>query len=339
MTAMKLKNKKIIVTGVSFIGIHLVKRLLNEGVSKIGVVNLTTRVLSNCKEYIKDIEFKVADLRNFETAKKMISGYDIVIHLAADHGGRGYIDLQQGNTASNFLLDGSVFKACLEENIEKIFYASSGCVYPNYLQNDRSKKIYLKENDVKPPYDADNIYGWAKLMGELTLKQYYKDFGLKSVIGRFYTVYGPCARESHAVIATIAKAFIHQDPFEVWGDGNQIRNWTYVDDVVNGIVLALKHVENGLAINMGTSERITVDNMVSSVLKKMNFNPGNIKHISMPIGPLNRVADISLAKKILGWEPQMVFETGLQKTIEWYISTHKQEYIKSNLQRLLLHHQ
>ena len=338
MTAMKLKNKKIIVTGASFIGIHLVKRLLNESVSKIGVVNLTTRILSNCKEFIKDIEFKVADLRSFETAKKMISGHDIVIHLAADHGGRGYIDLQQGNTASNFLLDGSVFKACLEENIEKIFYASSGCVYPNYLQKDITKKLYLKEGYVKPPYDADNIYGWAKLMGELTLKQYYKDFGLKSAIGRFFTVYGPYARESHSVIATIAKAFIHQDPFEVWGGGGQIRNWTYVDDIVNGIVLALEHVENGLAINMGTSERITVDNMVSSVLKKMNFIPRNIKHISMPTGPLNRVADMRLAKKVLGWEPQMVFETGLKKTIEWYTSTHEQEYVKSNLQRLLLHH-
>ncbi|MGB9883516.1 MAG: NAD-dependent epimerase/dehydratase family protein, partial [Microgenomates group bacterium] len=193
---MNLKNKKILITGASFIGIHLIEKLINENVKSIRVVNLTNKSRETIKKkFSREIEFYHRDLRDISQAKKSIKGMDIVFHLAADHGGRGYVALRQGNTSSNFLLDGAIFKACLDEEVEKIFYASSGCVYPNYLQNTQDE-VYLKENDVKAPYDADNIYGWAKLMGELTLKTYYKDFGLKSAIGRFFTVYGPYAKES-----------------------------------------------------------------------------------------------------------------------------------------------
>src|SRR3989338_7382486 len=116
----------------------------------------------------KNLEFKTCDLRDLNQAVKNVKGINIVIHLACDHGGRGYVDLHQGATSSNLLLDGSVFWASLKEEVDKIVYASSGCVYPNFLQADPDKILYLKENMVKPPYDADNMYGWGKLMGELT---------------------------------------------------------------------------------------------------------------------------------------------------------------------------
>ena len=209
---------------------------------------------------------------------------DIIFHLASDHGGRGYVELRQGKTASNFLLDGSVFKACMEEGVEKIFYASSGCVYPNYFQQNPHEKLFLKEDIVKPPYDADNIYGWGKLMGELTLKQYYKDFGLKSAIGRFFTVYGPHASESHAVMASIAKAFIKQDPYEVWGNGNQIRNWTYVKDIVMGILLAVEKIDDATPVNLGTQERTSVIDMINLVNKYMGYKPKKIIFTDMPSG-------------------------------------------------------
>ncbi len=155
---MNLKNKKILITGASFIGVHLINRLIRENVGKIQVVNLTNKAKKIIqKKFGKEIEFYARDLRDINQAKKSIKGMDIVFHLAADHGGRGYVALKQGNTASNFLLDGAVFKACLDDEVEKIFYASSGCVYPNYLQNTQDE-VYLKENDVKAPYDAGRIY-------------------------------------------------------------------------------------------------------------------------------------------------------------------------------------
>lgn len=333
---MNLRNKKILITGASFIGVHLIGKLLKEGVSRISVVNLTITHKNHLKPYLKDIKFQTTDLRDLSNAQKMIRGNDIVFHLAADHGGRGYVDLKQGNTASNLLLDGSVFKACLESNVEKVFFASSGCVYPNFAQTDTGKKLYLKESDVKPPYDADNMYGWAKLMGELTLKQYYKDFGLKSAIGRFFTVYGPYASESHAVMGTIAKAYVKQNPFEVWGDGSQIRNWTYIEDIVDGILLAIEKVDDATPINLGTQERIQVDEMVHLVVKYFDYSP-KIKHVHMPTGPMNRVADISLAKKLLNWIPQFPLKKGLEQTIGWYIKNKNQKYIKKYLSSLLIH--
>ena len=334
MTTQSYRNKKILITGCSFIGPYLLERLIKE-VKSIKVVNLSREHYSYFKRYEKDIEFYTRDLREFSQAKKIIHKIDIVFHLAADHGGRGYVALQQGKTASNFLLDGSVFQACLEEGVEKIFYASSGCVYPNYLQEDPKKKLFLKENLVAPPYDADNIYGWAKLMGELTLKQYYKDFGLKSAIGRFFTVYGPHASESHAVMASIAKAFIKQNPYEIWGDGNQVRNWTYVEDIVDGILRATEKIDDATPINLGTNERIKVIDMVEMVFQYTGFTPKKILFRDMPTGPLNRVANITLARKRLGWKPKYTFEKGLKKTVEWYISHKDRTQIQKNLNALL----
>ncbi|MFQ5902198.1 MAG: NAD-dependent epimerase/dehydratase family protein, partial [Candidatus Binatia bacterium] len=103
---------------------------------------------------------------------------------------------------------------------------------------DTTEEIYLTEDMVGPPYDSDNMYGWAKLMGELTLKVYYNQFGMKSASCRYFTVYGPRGVENHAVIAMIARAFIGEDPFEVWGTGDQVRNWTYIEDIVEGTILA-----------------------------------------------------------------------------------------------------
>lgn len=331
----KIKGKHILITGAAFIGVHLIDKLIQEGVSSISVVNKTSRHKAHIHN-IRDIQFHTADLRDLRSARKAVKAKDLVIHLAADHGGRGYVDLKQGNTTSNLLLDGSVFKASLDEGVEKVFFASSGCVYPNFKQTDLNKKIYLKESDVRAPYDADNMYGWAKLMGELTLGHYFKDFGLKSSIGRFFTVYGPYASESHAVMGTIAKAYIGQDPFDVWGNGKQIRNWTYVDDIASGIISLIKQVDDATAINLGTEERISVDMMVQMVLSHFDFHP-TVRYVSMPTGPLNRVASGNLAHKRLNWKPQFRFKDGLRRTIEWYTQNKDKKSIRTNLKSLLLH--
>jgi nucleoside-diphosphate-sugar epimerase len=199
-----------------------------------------------------------------------------------------------------------------------VVYASSGCVYPNYIQGDPKIELYLTEDMVGPPYDADNMYGWAKFMAELTLKAYHNEYGLKAVSCRYFTVYGPRAKENHAVMAMIARAFVGQDPFEVWGDGTQIRNWTYVEDIVEGTVRSAEKIDDGTAINLGTMERIQVIDAVRSILRLMEHHPTIKTCLDMPTGPLNRVADNSLSRKLLGWEPEVTFAEGVQRTIKWY---------------------
>jgi nucleoside-diphosphate-sugar epimerase len=331
------KTHALVTGGASFIGSHLVDQLVARGARVRVVDDLTSGHRENLAAHLPAgrVEFTQADLREPGVTRQAMQGIDVVFHLAADHGGRGYVDLHQARPASNFFLDGLVFFEALKAKVKKVVYASSGCVYPNYMQSDTSKELYLTEDVVKAPHDADNLYGWAKLMAELTLKAYSKEHGLPTASCRYFTVYGPRGVENHAVIAMIARAFLRQDPFEVWGDGTQIRNWTYVDDIVSGTILAAEKIDDGTAVNLGTMERIRVIDAVKMVLE-FTGHKAEIKLLKhMPTGPLNRVADNALAKKLMGWEPQVLFRDGLKRTIDWYFATKNREQVEKIFERML----
>jgi len=233
---MDWKDRPVLVTGgASFIGSHVVDALVSRGALVHVVDDLSSGHLENIRGHLDTgrIEFIKTDLSQAGAAEHAVKGMSIVFHLAADHGGRGYVDLHQAACAGNLMLDGLVFRACRVAGVDKVVYASSGCVYPNHLQTDPGQKLYLTEDMVGPPYDADNMYGWAKLMGEMTLRAFHKDFGMKSASCRYFTVYGSRGVERHAVMAMSARAFIREDPNIVWGTGDQVRNWTYVTDIVN----------------------------------------------------------------------------------------------------------
>jgi nucleoside-diphosphate-sugar epimerase len=331
-------RRKVLVTGgASFIGSHLVDALVARGARVHVVDDLTSGRLANIDSHLKDgrVTFLEADLREPGVARAAMKGIDVVFHLAADHGGRGYVDLHQAGPASNLFLDGIVFWEALKAGVEKVVYASSGCVYPNYMQTDPQKEIYLREEDVKPPHDADNMYGWAKLMAELTLQAYHREHKLGAASCRYFTVYGPRGVENHAVIAMIARAFVHQDPFEVWGNGMQIRNWTYVDDIISGTILAAEKIDDGTAVNLGTMERVRVIDAARTVLEYSGHKAEIRLRPDMPTGPVNRVADNNLAKKLLGWEPKTPFREGLRKTMDWYVASHQKEEVRETLEKML----
>jgi len=335
---MKWQNQRVLVTGgASFIGSNLVMALVEKGARLRVVDDLSSGKIENIRELVENgsVELIEDDLRRPGVAERSVDGMSVVFHLAADHGGRGYVDLHQSACAVNLLLDGLVFRACRASGVEKVVYASSGCVYPNHIQTDPAEILYLTEDMVGPPYDADHMYGWAKLMAEMTLKANYRDFGMKSASCRYFTVYGPRGVENHAIIAMIARAFINQDPFAVWGTGEQIRNWTYVDDIVRGTILAAEKIEDGTAVNLGTMERIRVIDAVQEILRTFGRKPRIERQLEMPTGPLNRVADNALAKKLLGWEPQVMFMDGLRRTIDWYVGTKKPEEVLAKLELML----
>jgi nucleoside-diphosphate-sugar epimerase len=327
----------LVTGGASFIGSTLTDHLLARG-AKIRIVDdLTSGHKDNIKEHLAAgrVEFTHADLREPGVTRSAMQGVNTVFHLAADHGGRGYVDLHQAGPASNFFLDGLVFAEALRAKVKKVVFASSGCVYPNFLQSDVKKELYLTEDLTKGPNDADNTYGWAKLMGEFTLSAYAKEHGMGAASCRYFTVYGPRGVENHAVIAMIARAFLGQDPFEVWGDGTQIRNWTYIDDIVEGTILAGEKINDGTAINLGTMERIKVIDAVNMVCDFTGHKAEIKLRRDMPTGPLNRVADNSLAKKLLGWEPKVLFRDGLKRPIDWYYATRNREEVKRTFGRML----
>jgi nucleoside-diphosphate-sugar epimerase len=336
---MDWKQKKVLVTGgASFISSHLIDHLVEKGARSIRVVDdLSSGRLANIQGHIDDdtVEFHKADLLDAGVPQRMVEEMNVVFHLAAIHGGRGFVDLHQAACAQNLAMDGMLVKAAYEAGVEKFVFASSGCVYPNHLQGDVNEELYLSEDMVGPPYDADNMYGWAKLMTELTLKAYARDFGFRSASCRFFTVYGERGVENHAVIAMIARAFVRQDPFEVWGDGTQIRNWTYVGDIVRGMALTAETIDDGTAVNLGTEERTRVIDAVREVLRYTGHQ-AEIKFLPhMPTGPLNRVASNGLARQLLGWEPRMKFMDGLHRTIDWYFGTRERETVSGYLEEML----
>ena len=331
------KTQALVTGGASFIGSHLVDALLERGAAVRIVDNLSSGHLDNIRAHVDagDVEFIHADLLQPNVAEQAAHGVHVVFHLAADHGGRGYVDLHQVACATNLALDGVMFQACLKAGVDKVVYASSGCVYPNHLQTDTGRMLYLTEDMVGPPYDADNMYGWAKLMGEMTLRSYTTETGMKSASCRYFTVYGDRGHENHAVIAMIARAFVKQSPYVVWGNGEQIRNWTHVSDIVSGTILAAEKIDDGAAVNLGTMERTRVIEAATEVLRYTGHDAPIELHPEMPTGPLNRVADNSLAKRLLGWEPKVKFMDGLHRTADWYFRVKNREAVASMLQTRL----
>jgi nucleoside-diphosphate-sugar epimerase len=328
------RSRSALVTGgASFISSHLVDGLIERGAKVRVVDNLSSGRQENIQGHIDSgaVEFRHENLLDPGVAHRGVEGMDVVFHMAADHGGRGYVDLHQAACASNLALDGIIFHESHRAGVDKVVFASSGCVYPNHMQMDVSETLYLTEDMVGPPSDADNMYGWAKLMGEWTLKAYHDDWGMKSASCRLFTVYGDRGHENHAVIAMIAKAFIKQDPFEVWGDGQQIRNWTHVSDIAAGILLAAEKIDDGTAINLGTMERIRVIDAAKEVLRYTGHDAEIQLDPSKPTGPLNRVADNSLAKKLLGWGPKVKFVDGFHRTTDWYFGSKDREEVAATL--------
>jgi nucleoside-diphosphate-sugar epimerase len=326
----------LVTGGASFIGSALVGELVARGADVRVVDDLSSGKLENIQHHVDEgaVEFLQDDLRRPGVAERAVDDISVVFHLAADHGGRGYVDLHQAACASNLALDGNVFLACRAAEVEKVVYASSGCVYPNFAQADPDEEIYLREELAdEPPFDADNMYGYAKLMAELSLKAYVREWGLKAASCRYFTVYGERGKEDHAVMAIIARAYVDQNPFLVWGTGEQVRNWTYVGDIVSGTILAAERIDDGTAVNLGTMERTRVIDAVREVLHytgkdlEIRFQP------DMPTGPMNRVADNSRARELLGWEPEVAFVDGLHRTIDWYFAEKDPDEVRELLEQ------
>jgi len=337
------RDKKVLVTGgASFIGSHLVDTLITLGAKVRVADDLSSGKLENLHESRASIDFCEGDLMDRDFTRRVMSGTEVVFHLAARHGGRGFIDTHPADCASNLVLDGVVFDEARRARVDRVCFASSACVYPTHLQIApvNGSTIYLKEESANPFKTgcaaADGEYGWAKLMGEMVLHAYWKQYGLKSVSCRLFTAYGERENETHAVIALIAKAFIKMDPYEIWGDGQQDRNFTYVGDIVAGMIRAAENIVDSSAVNIGTAEHIKIIDAARMIFGETGFNPRAIDFdTSKPVGVFSRAADLTRTRELLGWQPLTSFREGLRRTIEWYYRERDLDDVASRLGVLL----
>jgi nucleoside-diphosphate-sugar epimerase len=320
-------DRNVIVTGgASFIGSHLIDRLVEFGAKVTVVDDLSSGNLENLEKSKDKIKFVKRDLE-YITKDEILSlfkDHDIVFHFAAVHGGRGYIQNHAADVCSNLSIDHHVFEAAANSSVENIVFSSTACVYPDELQAKVGSDYKLKESDSDPRkldgyMSADVEYGWAKLMGEIQLNAFIKQYGLKCCPVRFVTAYGPRENETHAIIALILKAMKRLDPYPIWGNGRQERDFTYVEDIVEGTLLAADNVFDGTPINLGTGRRYKIIEVVEEICSIIGWRPSKFKfEESMPVGPLSRALDNTRAKASLGWYPQFSLEAGLRKTINWY---------------------
>jgi nucleoside-diphosphate-sugar epimerase len=330
---------KVLVTGgASFIGSHLVEALAARGASIRVADDLSSGRLENLSDVRDRIDFRPGDLRDRAFARESVAGQQVVFHLAAAHGGRGFIDTHPADCASNMVLDGIVFAEAALARADRVCFASSACVYPVHHQvaPTGGRTVYLRE-EWADPFEAgcaasDGEYGWAKLMGEMTLRAYSKQYGLKSVSCRLFTAYGERENETHAVVALIAKAFIRMDPFEIWGDGQQDRNFTYVGDIVEGMIRAAERIDDGSAVNIGTAEHVKIVDLAQLIFRTMGFAPSAMHFdVSKPVGVYSRAADLTRTRERLGWEPAISLEHGVRRTVAWYERTHRLEEVAEKL--------
>jgi len=341
----------LVTGGASFIGSHLVDTLLKKKATVVVADDFSSGKLGNLQYDLKkkqedrwisgSLTVRRGDLKDKSFTRSVVKGVDTVFHLAACHGGRGYIHTHPVECCTNMAIDQTVFEESRNAEVERICFAGSACVYPSYLQEETGSSYLLKEEDADPfvrdKAMADLEYGWAKLMAEMALRAYHRQYSLKTSSVRIFTAYGPRENETHAIIALIAKAFVRMDPYVIWGTGEQDRNFTYVQDIVDALILASENIEDGSAVNAGRADRITLNQAAQLVFDIVGWRPIHIEHdVSKPQGVASRAADLTRAKKTLGWEPAVSYKEGFKRTIEWYFATKELDQIKANLDRLLL---
>jgi len=330
-------GKRVLVTGgAGHIGSHLTKRLVDEGADILVVDNLwrgkKEYLLDSNNKPIIDMEknFKELDLRKYEYAEQAVEGVDIVFHLADMVAGITYVfDNQPDVFRSNILINSNVFTASHKANVDCLIYVGAACAYPHEKQNDPLHPLF-KENDMYPAH-PESAYGWGKLMGEYECDLFSKSGMLNTGILRLHNVYGPnsdlSVERSQVIPATIRKAVLYpEEKFLIWGNGEQNRSFIYVTDVVESLLLVTEKGINKGPIQIGTDEKTTINQIADMVIEVSGKNIEKEHDLTKPVGDFGRAADITLAKKILGWEPKVSMKEGIKKTYDWsynFLKSHK----------------
>lgn len=310
-------SKRALVAGAGgFIGHHLVDYLVSQGYWVRGVdLKLPEFEPSQANE------FEILDLRRWDNCLQATRGVDEVYHLAADMGGIGYITFHRGDSAkNNVLVSTHMLEASRVNGIQRFFFSSSACVYPQAKQ-EMADVTPLREEDAYP-YDPDEGYGWEKLFTEKLCQYYTEDYNLETRVARFHNVYGPLGTydggREKAPAAIMRKVALAQDMGEVelWGDGLQTRSFMYISDCVEGIY-RLTHSEHREPLNLGTDRLVTINQMVDIVSQIAGKTLSKTHNMSGPQGVRGRNSDNTRLRRVLDWEPSVSFEEGLAITYKW----------------------
>ena len=313
-----MRSDIILVTGAAgFIGSNLVDRLLAEDYQVVGIDNFNDYYEPKIKErnlanalLSNNLKLHRIDIRDFNSLEKIFEkeNPDKVIHLAAAVGVRPSIVDPQLYAEVNTLGTVNLLKLATQIKVKQFIFGSSSSVYGN------SKKIPFSEDD-----QCQNIispYAASKRSAEFFVETFAKNSDLRSAILRFFTVYGERGRPDMAP-ALFTEAILKGEPIKQFGNGESSRDYTYIDDIINGIIRALEKPLNFEIINLGDNNPISLKKFIAT-LEKVASKKTKIEILPKHAGDVDRTwASIDKAKKILGWQPRVNIEEGLKRYVQW----------------------
>jgi nucleoside-diphosphate-sugar epimerase len=312
-------TKKILVLGAGgFIGSHLVKRLKIEGYSVVGVDMKHPEFSPTQAD-----EFIVGDLRDADFCKQVFGiKFNEVFQLAGDMGGAGYIftgDNDADVMYNSSIINLNVLKQVVDAKVQKVFYSSSACIYPEHNQLDPANPNC--EEHSAYPAKPDSEYGWEKLFSERLYQSFARNHGFEVRIARFHNIFGHEGtfkggkeKAPAAICRKVAEAQ-NGSSIEIWGDGKQTRSFLFIDECLEGTLRLMKSNFNQ-PLNIGSEEMISINDLAKNIIALSGKNL-TIKNIDGPIGVRGRNSDNRLAKQVLLWSPSLPLEFGLKHTYQW----------------------
>jgi GDP-L-fucose synthase len=317
------KNAKVLVTGgAGFVGINLINRLLDEGAQ-------VRATLYNKDPVIKDhrIEYIRGDLRLEEDCEKVVDGMDYIFMCAANTSGAKVMSTTPlVHLTPNMLMNIQMLQAAYTFGVKKFLFISTNTVYP-------LTDFAVKESDVTNEfYESYHIVAWMKRFTEIVCEMYSNRIKepMKTIVVRPGNLYGPYDKfdweKSKVIPAIMRRAIERHDPFEVWGDGMDLKDFLYIDDCIDGLILAMENLDEFEPINIASGIPVTIRDVLIQILKSADYDDADVQYdSSKPTMIPKRMIDISLAKEKLGFEPKVSLQDGIHKTVQWY-----KEYYKNS---------
>lgn len=313
--------KKLLITGgAGFIGSHLVDRLLTTDVEHITVVDDFNDFYdpsikrANIREHLKDPRYQISeiDIRNGAALEQLFArnNFDCVVHLAARAGVRPSLSEPQLYSETNINGTVNLLELARHSNIKQFVFGSSSSVY-----GINAKVPFSEDDPIRQPISP---YAATKAAGELLCHTYSHLYGLRCVCLRFFTVYGPRQRPDLA-IHKFAKLITQRKPIPVFGDGTTRRDYTYVDDIIDGVMAAINFDKSNYEVfNLGESRTVELNELISLLEKELDTHATIDRKPPQPGDVPQTFADISKARALLGYNPKMQIEDGLDRFVKWF---------------------
>jgi len=318
---MDLRNEKVAVCGAGgFIGGHLVKSLLDQGVDVVRAIDIKPH--DEWYQVSNGVENLTLDLKDKDNCHTAARGVTAIFQLAADMGGMGFIENNKALCMLSVLTNTHMLVAAQDAGVKRFFYSSSACVY-NADKQRSAEVIPLKEEDAYPAMPEDG-YGWEKLFSERMCRHFEEDFGLQCRVARYHNVYGPLGtwtggreKAPAAIIRKVLEAKMSgRHEIEIWGDGKQTRSFMYIDDCTRG-TQAIMESDIHEPLNLGSDELVTINQLVDIVEEIAGVKLKRKYNLNAPKGVNGRNSDNTKILELMGWEPSIRLKEGMAKTYDW----------------------